>query len=310
MKQYSRHLVDLLALSVVLLWGFSFAAIKISLDWLHPFALTAVRFLPAALLLFALLGLGAWRRGRLVLPDRATCFRLFLLGLVGIPGYNLCLNSGQRLLPSSYAGLVIALNPAMIALFGSLWLKERLQGRTLAGLALSLAGLLVMVLGRDSNPALLRQHLLGTVIAMGAPLCWGIFSVGLRRYSAQHGSLTVLTIALGLGCLPLLLLWPPDLGLTLAQGGAPLWSSLAFLTIGCTVYGFSVWSSVLKSMPAARAGSFIYLVPLVAIFAGHSLLGEPLDASLALGGGIVLGGVWLATSGRRRVEVPVPEALA
>lgn len=289
---------DTLALLTVATWGFSFAAIKLSLEHITPLALTAVRFLPAALLLGLLLALHRRPRpGHTVrpLPDRGTLVRLFLLGLVGIPGYNLCLNSGQRLLPSGYAALVISLNPAMIALFGSLWLRERLSWRTLAGLALSLGGLAVVVLGRQDPQALQRQHLLGVLITLGAPLCWGFYSVGLRRWSATHGSFTVLALSLCLGSLPLVVLWPADLPRTLAQGGAPLLASLAFLVLACTVFGFSAWSRVLRSMPAARAGSFIYLVPLVGVLAGHWLLGEPLHSSLAIGAGLVLAGVRLST---------------
>jgi drug/metabolite transporter (DMT)-like permease len=299
---------DLLALVTVLTWGFSFAAIKHGLGFMDPFALTAVRFLPSALLLALLLALSRRPRAGLAglpghaghtvrpLPDRGTLLRLFLLGLIGIPGYNLCLNSGQRLLPTGYTALVIALNPAMIALFGSLWLKERLHARLFSGLAISLLGLAWVVLGRTEAPELKHQHLLGALITLGAPLCWGFFSVGLRRWSHTHGAFPVLALSVGLGSLPLVLLWPADLPAILASGGWPLLGSLAFLILGCTVFGFSAWSTVLRSMPAARAGSFIYLVPLVGVLAGHWLLGEPLHPSLAIGAGLVLVGVRLSTT--------------
>lgn len=300
----NRLRTDLLALSVVLLWGFSFAAIKVSLPWVPPVTLTAVRFLPSALLLGLMLAAfrgNGQRAGSSAqaLPGRGTLLRLFLLGLVGVPGYNLCLNSGQALLPTGYTALVISLNPAMIALFGSVWLKEKLAPRTLWGLALSLAGLVYVVVGRDAPAALQRQHLLGAAITLGSPLCWGFFSVGLRRWSAQYGSFPVLAISVCLGSLPLLLLWPPDMAHTLAAGGWKLLLALVFLVLGCTVYGFSVWSHVLRAMPAARAGAFIYLVPLVGVLAGHWLLGETLHPSLALGGLLVLAGVRLATYQRR-----------
>lgn len=296
-KRTSEAPIILLALSVITMWGFSFVAIEVALRHVGPGQLVVLRFLPS------LLALGLIALPRLAQKQRRIERRdllvLAIAGLFGVIVYNLALNTGQTFLPASLAALVIALNPASIAIVAALWLGEIPAPRTWVGLIVALAGILVVVLGRHGTPEVRLHHLAGVAITLGAPVSWGIFTTSLRRTGPRTGAFNASLLAILFGSLPLVLAVDGELIATVRQAPPTLIAAVLFLALGCTVYGFTMWAVVLKRMEAARAGAFIYLVPLIAAFGSYAMLGEPVDLPLVLGGVIVLVGVGLAT-GRLR----------
>lgn len=282
-------------------WGFSFIAIEVALREVGPGMLVSLRFLPA-LLIFGAMSIPNLLKQK-VRPKGGDLIQLVVTGLFGVIIYNIALNTGQTRLPASLAALVIALNPAAIAITASLWIGEKPSLRTWGGLAAGLLGILIVVLGRHGAPEIRIQYLIGVLITLGAPLSWGIYTTGIRRAAPKFGALATTTTAITIGSFPLLFTISPEMINSVRTASPELIISILFLSIGCTVYGFTAWSKVLKSMEAAKAGAFIYLVPLIAALGSHWLLDEPIDLPLIMGGLIVLGGVAVATgrlSFRRR----------
>ncbi|MBS1261839.1 MAG: putative amino-acid metabolite efflux pump [Calditrichaeota bacterium] len=289
----------LIALSVMGLWGFSFSAIKIALRELTAWELVILRFLPTLAVFLVVLASRAVR-GTFRIPRRDLPV-LFLAGLFGVAAYNFALNSGQTRLPASLAALVIALNPAMIAVVATVWLGERPRLRTWLGLLVALAGIVFVVFARYGTPELRVHHLVGIGITFGAPVSWGIYTSSIRRAAPKLGTVVTTMTAISLGSLPLVLMIGPELTGKLAAARPETIGAVLFLSLACTVYGFTMWGYVLKRVEAATAGAFIYLVPLIAAFAAHWLLGEPIDLPLVGGGILVLLGVALATGMLRRI---------
>lgn len=284
---------NLLALSVVVAWGFSFIAIEVALRHVTPVQLVVLRFLPTlpVFLLLGVLGLSK-RETRPSLRDLAG---MLFSGVFVVLVYNLALNHGQTHLPASLAALVIALNPASIALIARLWLGERPAGRIWIGIFVALAGVVVIVLARHGSPEVRSDQLLGVLITLGAPLSWGIFTTSQRKYVPRYGARQVTSLSITLGSVPLLFLVDGELIDVVRHANVELIVAVAFLSFVCTVYGFTVWGVVLKKLEAAQAGLFIYLVPVVAALGSAAVLHEPLDLALILGGAVVLTGVSLAT---------------
>lgn len=274
-------------------WGFSFIAIEVALREVGPGMLVSLRFLPA-LVIFAAMSIPNLVKRR-IRPKGGDLIKLVVTGLFGVIIYNIALNTGQTRLPASLAALVIALNPAAIAITASLWIGEKPSLRTWGGLVAGLAGILIVVLGRHGAPEIRLQYLIGVLITLGAPLSWGIYTTGIRRAAPKFGALTTTTTVIMVGSLPLLFTISPSMIDSVRHASPELILSILFLSIGCTVYGFTAWSKVLKTMEAAKAGAFIYLVPLIAALGSYWLLDEPIDLPLISGGLIVLGGVAVAT---------------
>jgi drug/metabolite transporter (DMT)-like permease len=288
------------------IWGGSFIAIKIGLRYLTPYELVVARFVPSALLLFPL---GVWSHRRKngsggfwrALTGRE---RLALVGLafLAVPAYHVCLNTGETLIPAGWASLVISLNPACIVTFAALMLSERVGWRRFAGITLAFIGLVYIVLmvkggGEAGIVDSVGRRLLGVAITLGAVLSWGWFTVGSKRLIAKHDPLSALGWTMLLGVLWLIPGLPVELPGKLAAAPAELWWAVGFLSVGCTVIGFAVWFKVLERWKASRAGVFIYLVPLFALFQGNLVLHEPLGIHVFIGAAAVLGGVILAGTG-------------
>lgn len=259
--------------------------------------LVSLRFLPA-LLIFGAMSIPSLIHGK-ARPVGRDLVGLMVTGVFGVIVYNLALNTGQTRIPASLAALVIALNPASIAIVAQLWLREKPSLRTWMGLAAGLTGILIVVLGRHGAPEIRLYQLSGVAITLGAPISWGIYTTGIRRAAPKFGALTTTTTAITIGSLPLLFTISGEMVEVVRHANLTLIVAVLFLAIGCTVYGFTAWAKVLKSMEAAKAGAFIYLVPLIAAVGSAWLLHEPIDLPLVLGGIIVLAGVAVAT-GRLR----------
>ncbi len=283
----------LLALSVVFLWGFSFAAIKVALGHVSPSDLVVLRFLPVLLGFLPVL-IFRFQKIRSSM-SRKEILQLFVLGLFVVFLYNFSLNTGQTFLPSSLAALVIAFNPASIALFAGIGLREKPSMASLFGLVMGFAGIAIVVLGRDSAPDIRVTTIQGIIITLGAPLSWGIYSAGMRHFTQKFGALTSTATSMTLGTIPLLFLITPSFISRNLQQPISLWLAVLFLSVGCTLYGFTIWAKVLQRIPAAKAGMFIYLVPITAAFGGGVLLGEPIDIWLIIGTIFVLSGVAVST---------------
>jgi len=293
LKKYSQTLTVIVALSVIIMWGFSFIAIEIALREVTPSQLVTLRFVPT-FIIFASIGLYRLTKHKISI-NKKDFGRLLLSGFFAVIVYNYSLNTGQTYLPASFAALVIALNPASIAIIANAWIGEKPDGRTWLGLLLGLIGISVVILGRQGTPELQMTYLIGALITLAAPLSWGIFTSGLRIESRRIGSLTATIISISLGSFPMLFTINKSLITTTVNGSSSLWLSVIFLSLGCTVYGFTAWAWVLKRMEAVKAGTFIYLVPLIAAIGSTWLLGEIIDLPFILGGLMVILGVTSAT---------------
>ncbi len=255
--------------------------------------LVVLRYLPI-LPIFMLIAAVRLRRKRVSL-DRRDLLTLVLLGFVGVIGYNISLNTGQTRIPASLAAFIIALNPASIAIIAALWLGEVPPARTWFGLLIGLGGIAVIVFGREALPEVRSSMLTGVLITLGAPLSWGIYTSGLRKLSPKFGALTITALTMSFGSLPLIFFITPSVERQVAGAPTPLIVAVLFLSIACTVYGFTGFARVVKTLPAAKAGAFIYLVPLIAAVGSNLILNEPIDAPLVTGGLIVLAGIYLAS---------------
>jgi drug/metabolite transporter (DMT)-like permease len=290
----------LLALSVVGVWGFSFIAIEVALEFASPRQLVLYRFLPT-IPFYLMLTLGFSRNSLSTLKQLPRFLpRMFLFGIFGVFFYNMALNTGQTKLPASLAALVIALNPTAIAIVAAISLKELPRVRTWGGLLIGLVGIATVVIGRTGTPELRAEYLLGVLITLGAPVSWGIYSTGLRRFAPEIGAVRATSLSMLMGTVPLLFMIDADT-VALLDSPPSFHVSYLFLGIVCTVFGFTGWAAVLKRVPAAQAGTFIYLVPLIAAVAGNRILNEPIDLPLIAGALLVLTGVALGTGTLQRM---------
>jgi drug/metabolite transporter (DMT)-like permease len=294
------HIVLVLTL---LIWSFSFlAAARLREDLGLVDALSA-RFLPV------LLGAGAlllWRRP-LRLP-RAAWWRVVVMGLLGVPVYNLAFLHGLKAVPSGTAALVIALNPVLTALLARVVLKEALGLRHVVGLVLALVGVFVVIRYGTSEPVD-WPYLSSALVLTLAPLSWAVYTVVGRRLPAAADAFDTTYALLFVGSLPLLSLATPALGRRLLAHPGALGAAL-YLAVPCTLVAFAGWIWALKRLPAGEVAAFVLLNPPLANLWAWLFEGAALKPPFLAGAAVLLAGVAAIvlplprTGGRPASEAP------
>jgi drug/metabolite transporter (DMT)-like permease len=285
---------------VALFWGGTFIAGRLLAGTLSPSLAATGRFGVAAVLLVLL----AWRyEGGLPRLDARQALTTFALGLTGIFMYNLCFFAALARMPAGRTALFVALTPIVTALLLAGLLRERMSARRWTGIAIALAGALV-VIGRGHLFALFTD-LRGTFGAgecymLGAVASWSAYTIIGRQALKGLSPLAATTYATLWG---LALLVGAQLLDPAARTGASLgWQALAAIVylgaIG-TVVGFVWYYQGIRTLGPARAAVFTNLVPVFGVLLAVGLLGETLSWSMLAGGLLVIAGVTLTNRGAR-----------
>jgi drug/metabolite transporter (DMT)-like permease len=277
---------------VAVLWGIPYLLIKIAIDELSPMAVVFGRVAIAALVLVPV----AAMQGTLSALRRHVVPVIFL-GVVHIVGPFLLITYGEVHISSSLTGLLIAIEPVLIALL--MLRAEPLTPVRGAGLALGLVGVAVLV-GLDVSGD--RWGLLGAGMILLATLLYAVATVYVQRRASDvpptalvAGTTTVATLVLA----PFAAFSLPT---TPVSGGS--WAALVALGLLCTAVALLAFYGLIGEAGPSRAGLVTYANPVVAVLLGVAILNEPLHASTVLGFLLIVAGCWLST--RPTAPAPAP----
>ncbi|WP_423762950.1 DMT family transporter [Burkholderia sp. NLJ2] len=285
---------------VALFWGGTFIAGRILAASMSATSAATGRFAIAALLLVAL----TWKfEGGLPKLSGRQIVTTFALGATGIFLYNVCFFAALARMPAGRTALFVALNPVATAVLLSVVMRERLSPSRWAGIAVALFGALV-VISRGEWLRVLTD--LGNTFGAGerymlcAVLSWSAYTVIGRRALDGLSPLAATTYATlwGLALLVVAHLFGPG-----ASGGMRLtWQavvSMIYLGAIGTVIAFVWYSQGIRELGPARAAVFTNLVPVFGVLLSVALLGELLSPSMLAGGALVIAGVVLTNRARR-----------
>lgn len=293
-------------LVLALIWGINFSVIKRVLVELDPLAFNALRFPLAALLLYLLLRLtrGA---GALDLPEREDVPRIVALGLLGHLMYQLLFIVGMDLTTAGNAALLLATTPVWTVLLSFAAGHERPPPAVWTGIAVTVAGMVLVVLGGPEPANELRRpqapaapRLAGDLLMLAASMSWAVYTVGGRTLVRRYGPLPVTAWTLWIAT-PLLVL----AGLPWLGGGAVAdlsgvgWAGLLYAGgLGISV-AYLLWYRGVQRLGSSRTAVYSNLVPVVALAVAWLWLGEVPTPLQATGAVVVLGGLTLTRARRR-----------
>lgn len=279
------------ALLAVIFWGVSFVATKAVVARISPTALIFAR----AALGSALLGLPLLLRRRDWPPPRDAWPALALMGFVGVAFHQLLQAYALRLTSAVSTGWLISLTPIWSAVLAALHLRERFPPVKLAGLALGLAGaVLVVTRGQVGAEVLALPGTRGDLLVLASTVNWAVYTVighpVLRRLGALRA--TAGAMLAGLAVLAVPFTWErawSEYGRLDVVG----WAAVLFLGLACSGLGYLFWYGALEKVEASRVAALLYLEPLVTLLAAVLLLGESVSLTTVVGGGLLLAGVAL-----------------
>lgn len=281
-------------LVAVTVWASAFPAIRQAVTILDPGELVVGRLLVASAGLAVLMAPRLRRRG---IPPKADLGRLFVVGLLGVSGYQLLLNTGAQTVSAATAAVLVNLAPVVAALFAPMLVGERLSRRQWVGVALAFGGSVVVATTEGGEFRLSW----GAVAVFGSAVVAGFFVLRQKPLLEHYDALEVTGWATILATIPTLVFLPGFLAEVSTEEGSEVWPYLVWLGIGSSVFGYVLWAAGLGRTEATKASMWLYLVPPIAAVLAWWWLGESLTVGFVVGAAVSLSGVRLATKGSRSV---------
>ena len=277
--------------SIYFIWGSTYLFMRFAVETLPPVAVAGVRYLCAGAIL---LGIAMWK-GQ---PES----RKIPWGGHAIVGTLLTAGNGSvalavQRIPSGVAALLVAFTPCLIVLLEWLWRRgARPTAGVVAGLVLGLIGMVVLVGPRTLGGEPIDP--LGAAIVLTGSACWGIGSVYARtlpRYESAVRTSAVQMLAGGL-VVSLIALVVGDFG-RFDPTAMSLKSvfSFAYLILIGSLIGYSSYMYLLGVTSAARASTYAFVNPVVAVILGALFAAEPLSPRVIAAGAIIVAAVALIT---------------
>lgn len=287
-------LARFLLLFTVIIWGWTFVATKICLQFLTPSELLAARFVMATPLMWLLMRL---RGNRLVIAREFRVAATVSAGLFLI--HFLVQTLGLVHTSATNTGWIITISPLAMALLAYFILKERMGVKTIVGIGVALVGVLLLVSrGRLASVDWLRS--VGDWLVLTSAFTWSLYAITTRNLSRSHPPMVVTVVML----VPAMLIL---CGYVFATSSVRVYTALsgeavvALLFLGFLGMGLAhwFWLEGVSRLGAARAGVFLYLEPLATTALAVPYLHEPFGVWSATGGLLVLAGVYYASLDRK-----------
>jgi O-acetylserine/cysteine efflux transporter len=275
----------LAALSVAIVWGLTFIAIKIGVGETPPLMLAALRFFFAAVPMVFFLP-----------PPRAPAWAVTLYGLmIGVGQFGLLFIAIHQGFPVGLASLIAMAQVYFTILLAWLCLGERPRRIEIIGAVVAFAGMAAI-----GSERLAGASLGPFLLVILAAVCWGSANVLAKTVGKVDMLAFVVwsSLAAPLPLVGLSLLVYGTSGLAgLAHPGWRLIASVLVISYAGTVFGYGLWARLLAHYSAATVAPFALLVPVIGMIAGALLFGEILTPIELLGGALVMAGLALNVFG-------------
>lgn len=216
---------------------------------------------------------------------------LVLMALLGMIGFTVLMLEGLKRTSAADAGIITAALPAIVAVLGVVFARERLAGLQLGAVALATAGLLLVQLSGVARGA---STLAGNLLVFGAVLCEASFVMLGKRLAPPYKPLR---LALGANAVGLVLSLP-----LAAQGygafdpfavPASMWLLGVWYALAASVFCLWLWYWGLPYVETWLAGLTTAALPVTALAVSVLFLHETLDVPKLAGAALVVGGIIL-----------------
>lgn len=275
-------------LTVSVVWGSTFLGIAVALRSFTPWGVVAVRFTVASLLCLGL--------GRLLgeeLPTRAVAGHLAVSGAVMLGVCNVIVTWSELHVSSGLAAVLCAPVPIVLALLS---LKtEPLGARGWAGALLGFAGVVLLTAPERSASG----SLLASAGILFSTILWAWATLYIKRKVTGGGPLTNAGIQMLTAAAIALPASALSGGLLRAPLGRDAVSAILYLAVVGSCLAFTAFGVLTRLWPPARAGTYAYLNPMIAVLLGAALLAEPVGPRLVAGMAVLLLGVAMVQFRRR-----------
>lgn len=281
----SRSTAILLVITIGILWGLNWPAVKYVLGALPPWTFRAIAFSCGGLLL-AVIARVAGERLSVPVADRLA---LVFASLLTVFGFNILTAFGQLLTETSKAAIIAFTMPMWAALLSAVFLGDRIGINRAISLALGMTGLGVLL---TAGGAEYIARPAGFIVMLGAAISWAGGTVLLKAHKWTIGPLARSAWLVGFSAAPAaagaLLLEHPW---TLPLPPPSVLAVLAFHVIGPVAICYAAWTVLIARLPASTAAIATLLIPVVGVLSSAVLLGDALTPARLLALALIVASV-------------------
>ena len=284
----------LLLILTTLFWSGNFVLGRAVREAVPPIALSFWRWAVALLILLPFV----WPRLTAQWPLLKRHWRVLTgLALLGVANFNTFVYIGLQTTTATNALILISTAPVLIVALSFVALGLTVSRRQALGIALSLAGVLVIVTRGDLAVLLALQFNRGDAWVFAAVLSWALYSVYLKWRPAGIDPLAFLAATIGIGVLLLTPVYLWDIvvsGARLAINRVTV-ASVAYVAVFPSVLAYIFWNQAVAELGANRTGQFLHLMPAFGAILSVLFLGEKLYLFHLTGIGLIAVGIYLTT---------------
>lgn len=279
----------ILLLLAVIFWGTSFVFTKIVLDYVTPIELMGLRFLMGVPFLYVII-----LKKKLPFNIEKKDYKKFLLGAAIITSHFFIQITGLKYTSATNTGWIISVTPLVLAVLSYFILKEKIGRNGIIGIIIATLGIILLVSKGDiTNLDWLSS--VGDWLVLISAHTWALYTVATRDISRKYRPLIVTfsillpSAIVTIGYMLFTSDWTKFVNLPTEPVVALL--ILGFLSMGAAQW---FWQEGVAQFGAAKAGFFLYLEPLATTCLAVPYLHEQFGLFTAIGGLMVLGGVYIA----------------
>jgi drug/metabolite transporter (DMT)-like permease len=275
--------------AVYVCWGMTYLAMRVAVVDLPPHLMSGTRFVVAGLVLYA------WARLR---GDAAPALRhwrsAFVIGGFLLLGGNASVAWAEQKVPSGLAAVLIAVAP--IWMVGLEWARGAPRPRkpVIVGLLLGLVGVGLLVSSRATGDARIDPFGAAVLILASASWAWG--SVLSKTAALPDSPFVATSMEMMAGGVLLLLTAAAAgqfAGFDVTRVSLPAALSWGYLVVFGSLVGFTAYIWLLGVTSIAKAGTYAYVNPIVAVIMGWAVLHEAVTMRMMMAAGVILVGVAL-----------------
>jgi drug/metabolite transporter (DMT)-like permease len=289
-KRPSPAIIVLIFVTLTLIWGTTWAAIRISLEGIPPFTGLAIRFAIAAALLLVMM-----RIFRIRFAGTAGERRIWALNA----GLSFCGSYGivywaEQYVPSGLTSVLFATFPLFVALLAHVALPgDRLTPSRMAGILIGFAGVAV-IFSEDFSRLGGPDVGLAATVMLGSPLVSAVANVAVKRWGAGVHPFSMTAVPMGIAAIVMgVVAVLMERGRPIELGVRPVTALLYLAVLGSAVT-FSLYYWLLAHVSATRLSLLAFTMPIVAVAFGAAFMDEPITGRTLAGGALVLAGVGIA----------------
>jgi len=283
--------VELLLVVVILIWAANYPVAKYGIAGLNVFVFNAIRYVIAGLFLAGVyFARSPWTR-----VHRGDWPALLRAGIVANVIYQVAFIIGLSMTTAGNTAVLLATSPLWTVFLSARMHKERVRAEVWIGMAISLAGIVMIILGSGKKFEIGWTALIGDLICLSSAFLWSLNTNLQKPLLVRYSPAQLSLIMVGVGAVGLSLIAVPPSS-TMSWGSVHWTYYVAALVSGAASIGLGnlLWSYGVKRLGPSRTGNFGNLVPVLAFVISYFTLHEEVLTIQIVGAAVTLLGVWYA----------------